>query len=212
MQWTARNEQRIRGAIKAYNRPDPGFEVARSVWEALGTTPLVIFDHWLNHLNSQRLLPVDSDPAAWAAIARACAGNYRRYRSARLASEGKDRLIALPFAERFPEVAALAAHELSLARKVSSAAQLAIVRDVIERSFVGDRAIWVKPGAAELAWKTGVPLDTLLLALWLAAIASLVERRRIDGIWHYTAVPEAWDALPDYDPPAAVRCETEAIA
>jgi hypothetical protein len=212
MQWIPRNAQRVRGAIKAYTQFDPGADVARRVWEALGAAPLAIFNHWLHNLNSKRLLPVDSDPAAWAAIARACADNYRQYRTARLASEGKERLIALPFAERFSEPAALARYDLSLRRKASSAAQFAIVRDIIERSFAGDWAIWVKPGSAELAWATGYSREALALALWLAAVAGLVERHRIDGVWHYTAVPEAWDTLPDYDPPAAAPLETEAIA
>jgi hypothetical protein len=199
---------RLRGRIKSFSHPDPGETVARKILQALDFTPLAVFKH---HIPRHRPGDPTLDAEGWIAVARACAETFRQSRAS-LTSAEKEQRIMLPFTERFPEPAALARYDLWLRRKASSEAQLAVVRDIIERSFAGDCAIWVKPGAAELAWASGHSRETLTLALWLAAIAGLVERRRINGVWHYTAVPESWNALPDYDLPVDERRETEQIA
>jgi hypothetical protein len=207
---TERGPRKLGGLFRSFSFRAPGEHALREILEALQGTPLVIFRDHVRRLvrRRPRIYP---DVAGWIELARTCAESFRQSETS-LASREKERLIALPFAERFPDPAELARYDLSLRRKASSEAQLAIVRDVIERSFAGDWAIWVKAGSAELAWKTGFPRETLALALWLAVIAGLVERRRIDGVWHYTAVPEAWAALPDYDPPAAEPREIEVSA
>jgi hypothetical protein len=126
-------------------------------------------------------------------------------------SEVREELIRTPLARRFADAAAGAVIERLLDRKTSSAVQRTVVADIVARSFRnGTTAEWVRPDIGALAWRAGIPLHELETALWLAAAAGLLERRRIQGVWFYTAVPEIWQYLPDY--PAAEPAQSEGAA
>jgi len=123
----------------------------------------------------------------------------------RLSPTERERLIAMPLNRRFPEWAANASIAVTLRRKTWSDVQHLAILQVLKYSFANEHrpASWANPRIDELAKESGYPSDDLELQLWQAAIAGLVERRRVRGQWLYTAVPERWSELPDYPSAAA---------
>ncbi len=123
-------------------------------------------------------------------------------------TSAREELIRTPLRRRFRNAEAAAETERSLSRKASSEAQRLVVADIIARSFAsGECAGWVRPDLESLVWRAGLTLQDVEMALWLAAVAGLVERRRFGAEWRYTAVPEIWQYLPDYPPREPERSE-----
>jgi hypothetical protein len=155
------------------------------------------------------------------AVARAAADRHaskerriRRHDPAwreKLTPADKDLLISLPLRERFPHVEQAAALAAGLRRKVASKAQHLAILHVMKYSF-GDAlypADWTRFHADEVAAESGHSSEELELALWTAAVAGLVERKRIHGVWRYTVVPEVWRELPDYETADGAGAESQ---